>query len=173
MPRMWPITTAPCSFTASSRTDRGPSKVVSGADYLSQEDCFSWAMDLRGDIAAIGAECEYSPNPDGSFQHGAVYLYRYDGSEWDREAKLGIPNLEGQPSVFRFGESVAVGEGFVVVGTEFAANPSNPEADGGSGAAYVFEREGETWTLAATLKNDDADVQINEFFGASVSCVWQ
>ncbi len=71
--------------------------------------------------------------------------------------------------MFRFGESVAVGEGFVVVGTEFAANPSNPEADGGSGAAYVFEREGETWTLAATLKNDDADVQINEFFGASVA----
>lgn len=139
------------------------------ADYLSREDCFSWSMDLRGGLAAVGAECEYSENADGSFQSGAVYLYRFDGAAWTREAKLVLPNGEGAPiSVYRFGESVALGDGFLVVGSGNASNPSDPDGDYASGAAFVFERDGGAWSLSATLRNEDMEAQVNEYFGATV-----
>jgi hypothetical protein len=140
------------------------------ADYISEEDCFGWAMDLRGDLAVIGAECEYSQSEDGAFQLGAAYVYRYDGSEWVREAKLRIPNAPGeQPHTYDFGQSVAVGDGFIVVGTGSTRLPSNPDADHSSGAVFIFEQVGGVWTLAATLRNDDAGVQINEYFGGAVA----
>lgn len=139
------------------------------ADYISREDCFSWSMDLRGDLAAVGAECEYRENSKGSFQSGAVYLYRFDGAAWVREAKLVLPNGEGaQISVYRFGESVALGDGFLVVGSGNVSNPSDPDDDYASGAAFVFERDGGAWSLSATLRNEDMEAQVNEYFGGTV-----
>ncbi|MEP0547468.1 MAG: T9SS type A sorting domain-containing protein [Rhodothermales bacterium] len=140
------------------------------ADYISREDCFGWAMDLRGDLAVIGAECEYSQDENGAFLIGATYLYRYDGSEWVREAKLSIPNApDEQPHTYAFGESVAVGDGFVVVGAGSTRLPSNPDEDHSSGAAFIFEQVDGVWTRTATLRNDDADVQVNEYFGGAVA----
>lgn len=140
------------------------------ADYISQEDCFGWAMDLRGDLAVIGAECEGSRNADGAFQSGAVYVYGYDGTSWAREAKLSLPGSpDEQLDVFAFGESVAVGDGFVVIGAGSTRFPSNPDEDYASGAVFIFEQADGVWTLTATLRNDDADVQINEYFGGAVA----
>jgi len=143
------------------------------ADYISNEDCFGWSMDLRGDLAAVGARCEYGWTESvdgGSFPYnGAVYVFRYDGTDWVRVAKLVSPQTgEETPSVAGFGLDVALGDGYLITGVRGALNPSNPEEDYGSGAAFVFEPSGETWAHVATLINADADDQINERFGTSV-----
>lgn len=136
------------------------------SDYIGVEDCFSWSLDLREDRAVVGAECE-------SGFEGSVYLYRHDGTEWMRDAKLTPSDIESDwdPWIY-FGESVSLGEDFVVVGAARTPNPSDPEADEQSGAAYVFDRnQNGTWSYAATLVNDDTDELQNEFFGATVAVV--
>lgn len=139
------------------------------ADYISNEDCFSWSMDIRGDLAAVGAECEYGENPDGTFRSGAVYLFRHDGASWVREAKIYPSDVPAPWSPrYYFGQSVSLGEDCLVVGA-IVSNPDNPDEDNSSGAAYIFESEGGTWSHTATLVNLDADDQINESFGATVA----
>lgn len=132
------------------------------SDRLGREDCFSWSMDVRGDVAAVGAYCETGG--------GAVYLYRFDGAAWIREAKLSAASLTGGllPRAY-FGQSVALGDGYLVVGSQFVPNPRNPTDDAASGAAFVFERLGGQWTNTATLVNDDTDGQLSEAFSISLA----
>lgn len=138
-------------------------------DHESFEDCYSWGLDIRGDVAAIGAECEGSVNPDGSSRHGAVYVFRYVDGTWVREAKLYPSDVTSAWSPLSgFGATVALGEGRVVVGCEYADHPTNPDDDR-SGAAYVFDYSGDTWDYSATLVNGDTDVQISERFGSAVA----
>lgn len=144
-------------------------------DYVGIEDCFSWALDLRGDRAAVGARCEYGPNSDGIGREGAVYVFRFDGENWVREAKLYPSDVAGPwvPQTMTrasFGHSVSLEEGYLVVGAPGVANP-NTSGDGASGAAYVFEREGDVWSYAATLVNDDTDSVLHERFGVSVAAL--
>ncbi len=137
------------------------------SDRLGREDCFSWSMDIRSNVAIVGARCEYA---DG--QSGAAYVYRYDGTGWVREAKLRGSNLVGvEGPVYGFGQSVAIGEGYLVVGAPLTPNPDNPTDDFGSGAAFVFERQGGAWIHTATLVNSDTGEQRNETFGASVAVI--
>lgn len=132
------------------------------ADRLTNQDCFSWSLDLQGDRAAVGAECEFT---EGAV--GAVYLYRFDGAEWVREAKLRPADAGETDPYVRFGMSVALGDGYLAVGG-FAANPSNPD-DGSSGAVYIFEHDGGAWVHTATLINEDTDSQVNEWFSAALA----
>lgn len=135
-------------------------------DGIGNQDCFSWALDIRGDVAAVGAQCE-APR-------GAVYIYRYDGSAWVREAKLVPADIGGQwVPTYSFGVSVALGDGTVVVGggAPNPGNPSYPDGDYQSGAAFVFERTGTAWTYSATLLNTDTAEQLNEAFGETVALV--
>lgn len=134
------------------------------SDYIGLEDCYSWSLDLRGDLAVVGAECE-------NYFKGAVYVYRFDGEEWQREAKLVPSGLAGlwTPQAY-FGESVALGENVLVVGARFVPNIADPE-DYASGGAFVFERRGGTWEHTATLRNSDAASHVNESFGATVAVV--
>lgn len=132
------------------------------ADRLTNQDCFSWSLDLQGDLAAVGAECEVAGG-----NRGAVYLYRFDGTEWVREAKLGSTDA-GAPDAYYFGGSVALGDGYLAVGA-LAPNPSNPDEDGNSGAVYVFEQAGDSsWIHATTLTNGDTDSQLDEWFGSAL-----
>ena len=137
------------------------------ADRIGREDCFSWSLDIRGDFAVVGAECEEAG--DG---RGSVYVYHFDGTAWVREDRLTAVDVSGPlvPS-FRLGESVALGDGYLVAGAGYTTNPSGPDGDDASGGAFVFERQGGVWTHTATLVNDDADVQLDEYFGGSVAVV--
>lgn len=133
------------------------------SDGIGNQDCYSWSMDIRGDLAVVGASCEYT-----AVQHGAVYIYRYDGSAWNREAKLVSTDLPNPTLVSYFGTSVSLGDGYLVVGAD-TANPADPQQDYQSGAAYVFEPAGGAWALTATLVNSDTEVQRLEHFGSALA----
>lgn len=69
----------------------------------------------------------------------SAYVFTRTGSMWNLDARLSASGI-GET---RFGETVAVGSGGIIVGA--------PGDDFGYGAAYVFDRIGNAWTLAKKL----------------------
>ncbi len=97
-------------------------------------DWYGSAIDIDGDTAVVGAKSE-------AMGTGAVYIYVRDGADWSRQAKIVSTDF----GVVRFGRSVAISGDTVIVG----------EIDGsdyqGSGSAYIYVRNGTTWSQQARL----------------------
>ena len=134
-------------------------------------DHFGSQIAISGDTLVIAATGESScatgvngNQSDNSCQgSGAVYVFTRAGGAWSQQAYLKASNTD--PGDF-FGGSVAVSGDTIVVGAgtedSTATGVQGNQADNGaqnSGAAYVFVRNGTTWTQQAYLKasNTDAD----------------
>ncbi len=115
------------------------------ADLLSvpeadENDAFGHAVALDGDTLVVGAWGKYGMGGPGQ---GAAFVFgRIDGN-WVREAEL---RAEDGEAYDRFGDSVAVSGDTIVVGA-----PDHEVGGGSLGVAYVFVRDGMTWTQAARL----------------------
>ncbi|MBI5531642.1 MAG: FG-GAP repeat protein [Deltaproteobacteria bacterium] len=94
---------------------------------------FGTAAGLSGDTAVV------------SVAFKGAYVFVRNGTNWYQQAKL-TPN---DPLAEYFAYSVAVSGDRTIVGA--------PWTDGDSGAAYVFERVGTTWTQHAKLTAADGD----------------
>ncbi len=126
-------------------------------------DRFGTVVAISGDTMIVAAENESSnatgvngnQNNNSAFTSGAAYLYVRTGTNWAQQAYL---KASDSAAGFRFGHAVAIDGNTVVVGAPGVA-------DGKLGAAYVFVRNGATWTEQARLRpsNDGGD------FGATVS----
>ena len=100
-------------------------------------DLFGHAVSLSGDTAVIGA-----PIDDAS--KGSAYVFVRNGTTWSEQAKLTASDgLAGD----YFGISVSLSGDTVVVGAY--------EDDAGKGSAYVFTRNGTTWSEQAKLTASD------------------
>jgi len=100
-------------------------------------DHFGAALDGGGTTLVVGA-----PGHGGA---GAVYVYVRDGDAWVLEAEL---HAAGGASGDELGAAVALDGDTLVAGA--------PGRAGGSGAAYVFTRDGGIWTPRAQLVPDGA-----------------
>lgn len=114
-----------------------------GADTVA-DDTFGEGVAISGDTALIGAP-DHDAAADGA---GAVYVFVRNGSTWTEQAKLTASDA-------------AVGDGFgrkVALDGETALVGSVGDDDAGnaSGAAYVFVRNGTTWTEQQKLTASDA-----------------
>jgi hypothetical protein len=102
---------------------------------------------------------------------GAAYVFVRSGTTWSQQAYLKASNPGGED---RFGSQVAI-DGYTIVvaarGEDSSATGVNGNgADNNasnSGAAYVFVRNGSTWTQQAYLKASNAEA--SDGFGASVA----
>lgn len=115
---------------------------------------FGWSVALRADTAVVSAISD----DDNGDNAGSVYVYRYDGTVWNREAKLlASDGAAGD----HFGVSVALSGDTLLVGADL-------DGDNGtwSGSAYVFERQGTQWTERQKLLPSTPFSY--EHFGASV-----
>ena len=126
-------------------------------------------MAVSGDTVVVGADGEASTatgvNGDQSDNSanfsGAAYVFVRDGTNWSQQAYLKASNTGGAD---RFGGSVAVSGDTVVVGalgedsnaTGANGNQSDNSA-GASGAAYVFVRDGTSWSQQAYLKASNTE----------------
>lgn len=144
-------------------------------------DYFGWAVAISGDTAVVGAIGEDSAATgvngdqiDNSVRDaGAAYVFVRNGTNWTQQAYLKASNTGTN---CEFGRVVAVSANTVVVGahgeksaaTGVNGNQSDLSAPG-SGAAYVFIRDGTNWTQQAYLKASNSEIYDN--FGISVS-VW-
>ena len=123
------------------------------------------------DSSATGVNGDESDN-SSSFA-GAVYVFARDGAGWHQEAYLKASNSEAGDS---FGISASISGDTVVVGapgeSSNATGVNGNEADNtrpGSGAAYVFVRNGTTWSQQAYLKASNTDT--DDSFGSAVA-IW-
>lgn len=112
-------------------------------------DIFGWSVALDGDTALIGAFAKNS-------SMGAAYVFERHGSSWVQQAKLTAP--DGAPKDY-FGWSVALRRNHAIVGA-YGKNTN-------TGAAYLYARHGETWSLAQQVTAPDGSP--NDYFGYSVA----
>ncbi|MDE0503724.1 MAG: FG-GAP repeat protein, partial [Candidatus Poribacteria bacterium] len=97
------------------------------ADDLGGSDAFGESVDIRERTAVIGAP---GHTPGGVRFAGAAYIYVREGDTWRQQAKL-VANDGAKAD--RFGSSVAIGSGTVVIGA-----PSHDTTAGkDAGAVYV------------------------------------
>ncbi len=120
-------------------------------------DDFGASVGLSGGTALVGA-----PGADGSgaAEAGSAWVFVAQPAGWSVQALLAAP---GAASGDGFGAAVAVAGDTLVVGAPGRDGPGAADA----GAAYVFVRNGATWTLQALLVASDAAA--DDGFGAAVA----
>jgi len=143
----------------------------SGAD-----DEFGYSVSVSGDTVVVGALLESSdangdPTDNSAADSGAVYVFVRNGTTWVQQAYLKASNAQARDS---FGSAVSIWGDTLVIGapgedsnaTGTNGDQSNNNADG-SGAAYVFVRNGTVWSQQAYLKASNSG-QFDRF-GSSVA----
>ncbi len=151
------------------------------ASNTGEDDGFGWSVAISGDTVAVGARREDSAatgvdgdqNSNAAVNSGAAYVFVRNGTTWTQQAYLKASNTDAGDW---FGHSVAVWGETVLVGAlqeSSAATGVNGDpfsnAAANSGAAYVFVRNGTTWTQEAYFKASNSEA--GDAFGFSVG-VW-
>jgi hypothetical protein len=127
-------------------------------------DMFGWSVAVSGDTIVVGAPYESSSatgvdgdeSNDAAEGAGAAYVFVRNGATWSQQAYLKASNTGLGDG---FGSDVRVSGDTVVVAAPYEDSSSaGVEGDGrndgadGAGAAYVFVRNGTTWSQQAYLK---------------------
>lgn len=143
------------------------------------DDNFGRSVAISGDTVIVGANEERSnatgvngnQTDNSANEAGAAYIFVRSGTNWTQQAYLKASNTGAGD---QFGQTVAIHENKAVVGALFEAsnatgvngNESNNSAFH-AGAAYVFSRNGVTWTQQAYLKASNSG--FTDWFGRSVA----
>jgi len=127
------------------------------ADDAAAGDVFGAGVALDGETIFVGAPVLAGYNPGSGF--GAVYEFELVDETWTQQARLAPDTpVDGDG----FGVRIAASGDTIVVGA-----PQDPHEGQFTGAAYVFVRDGATWTQQARLIAEDADR--NDWFGWDVA----
>jgi hypothetical protein len=117
-------------------------------------DLFGFRVAIDGDTMVTSALLD----GDGGYESGSAYVYARDGAEWTLQAKLTAPDAAAGDW---FGRSASIDGDTIVIG-------ANKTGDLGywSGSAYVFVRNGTTWTQQAKLTASDGE--LGDLFATSL-----
>lgn len=142
-------------------------------------DYFGQAVAISGDTVVVGAIFEDSSatgvngnqNDNTGGNSGAAYVFVRNGNFWSQQAYLKASNTGADDN---FGIDVAISGDTIVVGADredsSATGVNGDQAlnnAGNSGAAYVFVRNGTTWTQQAYLKASNTGA--SDQFGSAVA----
>jgi FG-GAP repeat/Calx-beta domain/FG-GAP-like repeat len=116
---------------------------------------FGNAVAISGNTMVVGARFDSTT----ASQAGAAFVYVLNGTSWTQQAKL-LANDGALAD--KFGYAVAISEDTIIVG---AFNDDSPLSNGGS--AYVFVRNGSTWTQQQKLTASDGTA--DDEFGNAVA----
>ena len=94
---------------------------------------------------------------------GGVYAFIYNDQEWVLQQKLPTPEMP-EADLFGFSLTLSADGNTALVGAQGGSGPSETQVPG---AAYVFTRNGATWTQQAMLTASDR--QVGDHFGVSVA----
>ena len=149
-------------------------------------DGFGGSVAISGDTIVVGTRSEDSGDASNELDNseasaGAAYVFVRNAATWSQQAYLKASDPEEND---QFGASVSISGDTIVVGAanedSNAIGINGDESDNSlmdSGAAYVFNRSGTTWSQQAYLKasnadsnfDDDAGEFAGDRFGQSVS----
>jgi len=131
-------------------------------------DWFGTSVGIDGDFAIVGALVRGGSGTSNI--PGAAYIYERSGTTWSREGAIEAP----AGTSLRMGMSVAISGNLAVVGamteSSAATGVNGEETNTGkpsSGAAYILQRSGGTWTRTAFLKASNSRNAAH--FGRSVA----
>lgn len=122
---------------------------------LTQPSAFGISVSTTDNFAIVGAT---SDNENGE-SAGAAYIFERNGKSWVLAAKLVAS--DGADHDY-FGVSVSITNNYAIVGSLYGG-----DSNGSAGAAYIFERDGDTWTETAKLTSQSQSHR--DGFGHSVS----
>lgn len=125
-------------------------------------DNFGAGVAIDGDFLVVGAPGATS---SGRADVGAAYVFERVGLTWQQQRRLEPSDTH---SVNDFGAAVAIGGDYLVVG-----DPTQHKPVAGTGAAYVYHRNGTNWTLMPPrIVASDAGTDFYDmfaYFGQSVA----
>ena len=117
---------------------------------------FGTAAVVQGDEVFVSRPGEFSMFPMPGSEAGSVHVFRRDAGGWEEVAAILAPSGTYGDG---FGSSVGVAGDVLVIGA--------PKENEGRGAAYVFRRDGDGWTMADRLEAPDA--MPGDGFGSSIA----
>ena len=112
---------------------------------------FGWSLSLDGPYLIVGA----------SYAGDAAFIFKRESETetWSQQVKLTAPEI-GQGY---FGTSVDIDDPYAIVGA------SHDDENGPySGSAYIYVRDGETWSMQTKVYGKQ-DVEVYDYFGESVA----
>jgi uncharacterized repeat protein (TIGR02543 family) len=125
-----------------------------------------------GNSIAVSGDTIVAGTPGEDNLSGAAYVFVRNATIWSQQAHIMASNAEAGD---RFGGSVAVSGDTIAVGAynekSSATGVNGNQADNSAsfaGAAYVFVRNGATWSQQAYLKASNTDF-VGDMFGRSVA----
>ncbi|MCP4105940.1 MAG: hypothetical protein GY749_10450 [Desulfobacteraceae bacterium] len=123
-----------------------------------QTDLFGKSVCISGDYAIVGA---YLDDDDDMINSGSAYIFKRDGISWNQQTKITASDATESDC---FGYSVSISGDYAIIGAHW-------DDDNGSksGSAYIFNRDGTSWTQQAKITASDAASE--DYFGKSVS-IW-
>lgn len=136
------------------------------------DDEFGWSVAVHDSTIVVGAHIEDHDVSGADFKYhsGSVYMFELDGTgTWnqtqkvvadDRWVDMNFPNgYSGEDLADQFGHTVDIWGDYMIVGAlhhDYATtSPTLTGALWSSGAAYIFERSGGTWTQVQKIQNSD------------------
>lgn len=120
-------------------------------------DTFGSSVSMFGDYVVVGIPfAEVS----GTFDQGAVNVYRYNGSSWVFMQKISDVNGE---EVDHFGHKVFISGDFIIIGSE----QDDVNENDNQGSASIYRRFGNGWTRLQYI-TDPMGVA-SDFFGSSIA----
>lgn len=115
-------------------------------------DWFGRSVSIDGDYIVVGAYIKNS-------SRGAAYVFKRDGLNWTQQAKL--THSDSADGDF-FGFSVSINGDYIA-----ASAHGRDDSGDNSGVAYIFKRNGDTWTQQAKL--EPADLSAGNGFSRNIS----
>ncbi len=109
-------------------------------------DWFGFAISISGDTALFAA----SQDDDLGANSGSAYVYVRNGTTWTQQAKLHA--VDGQANDHFSEQAVALDGDTAVIGSYL-----DDDSGADSGSAYVFTRNGTTWTQQQKLLASDGE----------------
>ena len=161
-----------CAIVAAPWDDADPGYAGgqdAGSTYIFTRDGFDWIRQAKlrpseptqcfGDIVSVSGDYAIVATGYGNHsrpRYGPVHIFNREGADWAMQAEL-------TASDDSFGNSIAITEGYAIVGAPRESKDSGEDC----GSAHVFKRDGSNWTRQTTLTAADGDAR--DEFGLSVA----
>jgi uncharacterized protein YkwD len=123
---------------------------ITAAD-AQENDGFGYSVSISGDYAVIGTYTDYF-----RIWADSAYIFKREGAVWVEQEKL-TPGDEEKDN--DFGCSVCISGDYAIIGADNSKD--------GTGAAYIFMRDGSVWNEQAKITASDG--YSGDTFGKSVS----